>query len=96
MPLSTGSPPSTTPPVCRPLFSGVDRKHPTNVHPVIRTHPASGRKGIFVKSAYATRIVGLPTSESDAILRFLYAHYANPDFHVRFRWRVIRVLSTAL
>jgi taurine dioxygenase len=73
--------------VYRPLFPDLDRTYPTNIHPVIRTHPVSGRKGIFVNSSYTTRIVELPVGESDALLRFLWAHCANPNFQVRFRWR---------
>ncbi|MBV8682638.1 MAG: TauD/TfdA family dioxygenase [Caulobacteraceae bacterium] len=73
--------------VYRPLFPDVDRRYPCNVHPVIRTHPVSGRRGIFVNSSYVLRIVELPTEESDAVLRFLYRHCANPNFQVRFTWR---------
>lgn len=73
--------------VYRPLFPDVDRKYPMSVHPVIRTHPVSKRKLIFVNPSYTTSIVGLPKTESDAILRYLYQHCSNPDFQVRFRWR---------
>jgi taurine dioxygenase len=73
--------------VYRPLFPDVDRRYPCSVHPVIRTHPVSGRKGIFVNGSYTTRIVELPADESQAVLRFLYRHCDNPNFHVRFRWR---------
>jgi taurine dioxygenase len=73
--------------VYRPLFPDVDRRYPCNVHPVIRTHPVSGRKGIFVNSSYVLRIVELPAEESDAVLHFLYRHCANPNFQVRFQWR---------
>ena len=73
--------------VYRPLFPDVDRRYPCNVHPVIRTHPVSGRKGIFVNGSYVLRIAELPSEESDAVLRFLYQHCANPNFQVRFQWR---------
>jgi taurine dioxygenase len=73
--------------VYRPLFPDIDRRYPCNVHPVIRTHPVSGRKGIFVNGSYVLRIVELPSGESDAVLRFLYQHCANPNFQVRFKWR---------
>jgi taurine dioxygenase len=72
--------------VYRPLFPDVDRRYPCNTHPVIRTHPVTGRKGIFVNASYVTHIVEVPKEESDAILRFLYQHCANPNFHVRFKW----------
>ena len=73
--------------VYRPLFPDVDKRYPCSTHPVIRTHPVTGRKGIFVNSSYTTRIVEVPKEESDAILHYLYQHCANPNFHVRFRWR---------
>ena len=72
--------------VYRPLFPDVDRTYPCSTHPVIRTHPVTGRKLVFVNSSYTTRIVEVPQAESDAILAFLYAHIRNPNFQVRFRW----------
>jgi taurine dioxygenase len=73
--------------VYRPLFPDVDRKYPCSVHPVVRTHPVTGRKLLFVNSSYTTRIVEVPKDESDAILHFLYDLVKNPNFQVRFRWR---------
>jgi len=72
--------------VYRPLFPDVDKRYPCNTHPVIRTHPVTGRKGIFVNGSYVTHIVEVGKEESDAILRYLYQHCANPNFHVRFKW----------
>ncbi|MGH7089975.1 MAG: TauD/TfdA dioxygenase family protein, partial [Stellaceae bacterium] len=73
--------------VYRPLFPELDRRYPCSIHPVVRTHPVTGRKGIFVNSSYTTRIMDIPRAESDAVLAFLYQHMTNPNFHVRFRWR---------
>ena len=72
--------------VYRPLFPDLDRRYPCNTHPVIRTHPVTGKKGIFVNASYVTHIVEVPKEESDAILGFLYRHITNPNFHVRFKW----------
>jgi len=62
------------------------RSYPSAVHPVIRTHPVSGRKLIFVNETFTLRINELPHAESAAVLRFLYEHATKPAFQVRFRW----------
>jgi taurine dioxygenase len=70
---------------------GVDdtgRVFPRAEHPVIRTHPVSGRKALFVNGGFTTRIVQLSRTESDAVLQFLYRHVETPEFHCRFRWQV--------
>jgi taurine dioxygenase len=59
----------------------------TAIHPVIRTHPVTGRKTIFVNSTFTKYIVGMKRAESRAILSFLYDHMATPEFTCRFRWR---------
>jgi len=70
---------------------GVDdtgRVFPRAEHPVIRTHPVSGRKALFVNGGFTTRIVQLARAESDAVLQFLYRHVETPEFQCRFRWQV--------
>ncbi len=62
--------------------------HPPRLHPVVRTHPVSGRQGLFVSEGFTTRIVELGASESDAVLRQLFAHQARPEFTVRWRWKL--------
>ena len=63
-------------------------KHPPVNHPVVRTHPVSGRKGLFVNEGFTTQINELSPGESRALLAFLYAHAARPEFTVRWRWKV--------
>ena len=57
-------------------------------HPVVRTHPVSRRKGLFVNEGFTTHINELEPRESDALLRFLYAHVARQEFTIRWRWSV--------
>ena len=73
--------------VYRPIVNDPTKSYPCNTHPLIRTHPVTGRKGIYVNASYTTRIVELAADESAAVLAFLYAHVTNPNFQVRFRWQ---------
>jgi taurine dioxygenase len=63
-----------------------DKVFPANVHPVIRTHPETGRKSIFVNKIFTQQIVDLPKDESRTILDFLFQHVAKPNFQCRFKW----------
>jgi taurine dioxygenase len=63
------------------------RKNPPLSHPVIRTHPVSGRKSLFVNEGFTTRINELEPAESEAILKLLFSHATRPEFTIRWRWQ---------
>lgn len=73
----------------RNRLRGIDdqgKVYPKASHPVVRTHPESGRKGIFVNPNFTTHLDGVSAAESKAILEFLYERFTQPDYQVRFRW----------
>lgn len=63
-----------------------DRVYPHAVHPVVRTHPVSGKQALFVNSFFTTRINELSKAESNALLAFLFRHIETPEFSCRFQW----------
>lgn len=77
--------------VYRGLFKndGVADKpsYPRAEHPVVRTHPVTRRKALYVNAGFTTELVGVPRDEGDAVLRYLYQHMENPLFQCRFRWQ---------
>lgn len=56
-------------------------------HPVVRTHPETGAKVLFVNPGFTSHIKELDRDESDALLAFLYAHSVRPEYTVRYHWR---------
>lgn len=64
----------------------VDQVAPA-VQPVVRTHPETGKKALFVSEHFTTGIVGLPKEEGDALLAELFAHSVKPEFVYRHRWK---------
>jgi taurine dioxygenase len=60
---------------------------PRSEHPVIRTHPVTSKKLLFVNRGFTTRIVQLKRDESAAILEMLYRHVETPELHCRFKWQ---------
>ena len=77
-------------PIYRGLYANygvADRpSYPRAEHPVVRTHPVTGKKALYVNSGFTRHIIGPPSDESDAILSYLYRHMENPLFQCRFRW----------
>jgi taurine dioxygenase len=61
--------------------------YPRSEHPVVRTHPVSGRKALFVNRTFTTRIVQLTRQESDAILQLLFRQVEQPEIQCRFHWQ---------
>src|SRR5690606_30323551 len=67
---------------------GIVRRAPVaHVHPIVRKHPVTGEKAIYVNPQFTRYIVGLKKEESDLLLNFLYDHLAKgADFQARVRW----------
>jgi taurine dioxygenase len=62
------------------------RENPPVDHPLVRTHPETGRKSLFVSENTTTRILELTERESDLLLNFLFHHVESPQFQCRLRW----------
>lgn len=60
---------------------------PLQEHPVVRTHPETGERALYVNCSFTTHIKGLSKKESDWLLEHLYAQASIPEYQVRFRWR---------
>ncbi|KAF9472127.1 alpha-ketoglutarate-dependent sulfonate dioxygenase [Pholiota conissans] len=65
----------------------VRRQEIETIHPVVRVHPVTGWKSVYVNYGFTRRIIGVPKAESDTILNFLFRQISeNPDHQVRFKW----------
>jgi len=63
------------------------KKNPPVRHPVIQTHPETGKRVLFVNALFTTQIEGIPPLESAEVLAFLYQHAVLPEFTCRFPWQ---------
>jgi taurine dioxygenase len=63
------------------------KKYPMQKHPVIRTHPETGKKGIYVNKAHTSHLKGMPPHLGQQLLDILYRQSDFPEFQCRFRWR---------
>jgi taurine dioxygenase len=75
-----------------PLTEAQRQNKPPVSHPMVLTHPISGRKALYANPGYATRIDGLPQAESDRMLEFLFAHQIRDEYRFAFHWQVGDVL----
>ncbi|MGH9023555.1 MAG: TauD/TfdA dioxygenase family protein [Acidimicrobiia bacterium] len=68
--------------------AGAELKELTAEHPIVRTHPETGRKALYTSDAHTAHIKGWTEKESLPLLRFLWEHQIKPEFTCRFRWQV--------
>jgi taurine dioxygenase len=68
-------------------YAWARREYPPVAHPLVRTHPETGKDGLFVNSGFTTRILGLSRAESTKILELLSEHIQRPEFVIRWRWK---------
>ena len=64
------------------------KRTPDVEHPIVRTHPFTGRKCLFLNEGYTSRVAGMDAMESDALLARLFEHATRPEYVYRHQWRV--------
>ena len=65
-----------------------NKKYPSAVHPIVRTHPETKKKALYVNKFFTTRIEGLSKEESKLILDYLFNHCEKIEFQIRYRWNI--------
>lgn len=75
-------------PVTSEAFARTNRNSLCSEHPIVRVHPETGEKVLFISPSFLKSIVGLTPRESQVLLEFLWEHSVRPEFTVRFRWNV--------
>lgn len=68
--------------------AGLDQQAVTTTHPVVRTHPDTGRKALYVNDNYTTRFDGWSEEDSAPLLAYLYAQFTKPEYQYRHHWQV--------
>jgi alpha-ketoglutarate-dependent taurine dioxygenase len=69
------------------VFQKMDAQFTPRPQPVVRIHPETGERALFVADAYSTHIIGLDPAESDTLLRHLLDQFKRPEYQLRFQWR---------
>ena len=64
----------------------MNKEYPSAIHPIIRTHPETEKKAIYVNKFFTTRIEGLADQESKLILDYLFTHIEKTEFQIRYKW----------
>lgn len=58
-----------------------------SIHPVVRTHPETGKKSLYVNGSHTVKFEGMSEAESKPILHYLFEHMKKPEYQCRFRWQ---------